>query len=220
MYKTETHVHVSESSKCGRVCADEMIKLYRDAGYKTVIISDHLQANFYAGFSEASWAESMDRFIQGYEASLKAGKKYGVNIIFSAEVRFNESKNHYLLLGIDKEFLLEREDLLDMGIKEFYPHAKAHGVTIVQAHPYRDKKCYPMVKYVDAIEVYNSNPRHENFTEKTYELAEKYNLPMTAGSDAHRLEDIALTGVTSEKEIKTAEDYVELLLNKKLKIIK
>ena len=43
---------------------------------------------------------------------------------------------------------------------------------------------------------------------------------MTAGSDTHRLEDIALSGVITEKEIRTADDYVHALLRGERKIIK
>ena len=133
-------------------------------------------------------------------------------MILSAEIRFNGSVNHYLLLGIDREFLKQRPDVLDMGIEAFYPYAKQHGVTVIQAHPYRDTSCYPTPEYVDAIEAYNTNPRHDNYTEKSLEAATQYSKPITSGSDAHRIEDTAIGGVLSEQEIRTADDYVRLLL--------
>ncbi len=43
---------------------------------------------------------------------------------------------------------------------------------------------------------------------------------MTAGSDAHRVEDVALTGVVTEKEICTAQEYVDALLSGELTIIR
>ena len=51
------------------------------------------------------------------------------------------------------------------------------------------------------------------------QIAKENKLPITAGSDSHRQEDIALSGILSENEIKTAEDYVDLLLANKLEII-
>ena len=221
MFKTETHVHMAECSRCARIGAEEMIKLYRDAGYKTVFISDHFQLQYFRQFdANVLWTEQTSQFLIGYEKAKEAGVKYGVNVILSAELRFNNSPNHYLLYGIDKSFLDSRPDILNMTIEEFYPYAKSRGVTVVQAHPFRDGKCTPMPNYIDAVEVYNSNPRHENFDAKTLEMAKKFNLPITAGSDSHRIEDVALSGVISEKEIKTAEDYVELMLSGKLQIIK
>ena len=48
----------------------------------------------------------------------------------------------------------------------------------------------------------------------------KWRSPMTSGSDSHRIEDLALSGVITEKEIRTAADYVEQLMGGKLKMIK
>ena len=42
---------------------------------------------------------------------------------------------------------------------------------------------------------------------------------MTAGSDSHRTEDVAITGVITKTEIKTAADYVKALLQGELEII-
>ena len=43
---------------------------------------------------------------------------------------------------------------------------------------------------------------------------------VSAGSDAHRDEDVALTGLESDYEIKTAEDFIRLIKSGKAKIIK
>ena len=100
---------------------------------------------------------------------------------------------------------------------EFYKYAHAHGVTVVQAHPYRDGKNTPdSPDVIDAIEVYNTNPRHENFSDNALAYAKEHNLPVTGGSDTHRLEDIGRGGVLSDEEIKTADDYVRLLMSGKL----
>ena len=37
----DTHVHTSQVSPCGKVPAEEMIELYKEAGYGGVIITDH-----------------------------------------------------------------------------------------------------------------------------------------------------------------------------------
>ncbi len=46
MYKTETHLHVSEISPCSQIKAADMIKMYHKAGYKTVFVSDHLKQKY------------------------------------------------------------------------------------------------------------------------------------------------------------------------------
>lgn len=46
-FKTEPHLHVSEISPCAKIGAEETIRLYSEAGYKTVFVSDHLKKEFY-----------------------------------------------------------------------------------------------------------------------------------------------------------------------------
>jgi len=209
MFKTETHLHTAETSPCGKVGAGELIKLYAEAGYKTVFVSDHLKKKTLEIMGDIPWEEKTEKFMAGYKAALAAGEKYGVNVIFSAELMLTENSNHYLLYNIKKEFLDKRHDIFDMPITEFYKYAKENGVTVVQAHPYRDGSTVPApADSVDALEVLNSNPRHDNYSEKAVAFATENALPMTAGSDTHRYEDVARSGVMTPYEIKTADDYI------------
>ena len=220
MYKTEPHLHISEVSPCAKIGAEEVIKLYSEAGYKTVFISDHLKHKMFEKLGEMSWKEKVERFLSGYEIARKAGEIYGVNVLLSAEFQLNNSNKHFLLYGINKEFLDNLEVFFDLPISEFYKHAKENGVTVVQAHPYRDGSTTPVdAAYIDAVEAINSNPRHTNYSEKAIAYAMEHGLPMTSGSDTHRHEDVALGGVISKCEIKTPTDYVELLLGNKLELI-
>ena len=219
MYKTETHMHVSEVSPCARLSAREMITLYHQAGYQTVMVSDHFYRGYFDNLGDLPWEEKVNMFLKGYEAAKEVGDAYGMHIILAAELAFTASPNHYLLYGIDREFLLGCRDMLDADIETFYPYAKAHGVTVVQAHPYRDEKCFPTPEYVDAIEVRNPNPRHDNYEERTAAVAAAFHKPMTGGSDAHRPEDVAGTGVVTEQEIRTAEECVRALLSGELRIL-
>ena len=77
-----------------------------------------------------------------------------------------------------------------------------------------------MPELVDAIEVYNSNPRHEDHSELSEALAREHNLPVSAGSDAHRDEDVARTGIMTEFEIKTAEDFIRAVKSGEIEIIR
>ena len=43
MIKLDTHVHISEVSACGRLTAEQMVSLYRKAGYAAIVITDHLK---------------------------------------------------------------------------------------------------------------------------------------------------------------------------------
>lgn len=220
MFKTETHLHVSEISPCSHLTAREMIELYAKAGYSTVFVSDHLKSRFYEKYPELTLEEKVDKFFYGYDMARKAGEELGVNVLISAELTYDYSPNHYLLYGFDKSFFYGLPDLFTMPKEDFYKYAKAHGVTVVQAHPYRDGKNTPdSPDIIDAIEAHNTNPRHDNFSEDCFAYADAHGLPTTGGSDSHRPEDIALGGVITDEEITTPEQYVELLMAGKLEII-
>lgn len=220
MFKTETHIHTREVSDCSRKRARDMVALYKEAGYSTVFITDHFQPNSIDVLGDIPWSDKMAIFLSGYYKAKHEGEKLGVNVLLGAEFRFADSKNHYLAYGITKEFLDAHPDLHKMAAAEFLPIARAEGVFIVHAHPYRDDRNCATPELVDAIEVYNSNPRHEDYSERSVALAKEYDLPITAGSDAHRDEDIAGSGIETEEEIKTTADFIRLVKERKVRILK
>ena len=68
MYKTETHLHTDESSSCGRVPAKELIRLYKEAGYTTVFVTDHFQKKGFAAYEATAQLheERLQKFLTGY----------------------------------------------------------------------------------------------------------------------------------------------------------
>jgi histidinol phosphatase-like PHP family hydrolase len=73
---------------------------------------------------------------------------------------------------------------------------------------------------VDGMEVYNSNPRHEDFSERSEAVARENGLSMIGGSDAHRDEDVAGSGILTEEKIETAEQLIRLVKEHRCEIIR
>lgn len=219
-YKTETHMHTSDTSNCGQIKARDMVKLYHDEGFKTLFVTDHYNPNFFERLGNIPWQQKTAIFLAGYYRAKEISKEYSMNIILAAEFQFGESKNHYLAYGIDKDFLDRYPEAYKLNIEQFYKIAKDNGIFLIQAHPYRDGKNTPTPEFVEGFEVCNGNPRHENFEKDSIKLAKKYAKLMTAGSDSHRPEDIAMCGIETEKEIKCTEDYISALKNYQAKIYK
>ena len=220
MFKTETHLHTREVSSCSLKRARDMIRQYKEAGYSTVFVSDHFQSNSLDVLGDIPWNEKITIFLSGYYKAKYEGDQLGVTVLPAAEFCFADAKNHYLAYGITKEFLCAHPELHKMKGAEFLALARAEGIFIVHAHPYRDGSQSATPELVDAIEVYNANPRHEDYSELSLDLAKRYGLPETAGSDAHRDEDIAGSGIETEEEIKTVSDFIRLVKEKKVKIIR
>ena len=211
MFKTETHLHVKEASRCSHLYGADMMKLYADADYDTVFVTDHFKSDYFPTERAMSWEEKVDFVYRGYLTAKEAGEALGLVVLFGVEVSLDTCPNHYLLYGVTREIMLRLPNLFEMTPEALYAFCQENGVTMVQAHPYRDGVCYPTPECVDAVEVNNPNPRHENYDDKAIALAKEWHLPMTSGSDAHRVEDVARGGVMSEERITSSEDYVRAL---------
>jgi len=212
MFKTETHAHTAEGSACGRMTAEELVRAYYAAGFKTLFISNHFTAKHLGAWGDLSWDESVDRFLLGYRNAKVIGDELGMHVLLAAEIGFDAAPNlHYLVYGISEAFLKSYPDLTAMLQEDFYELAKQHGILLIQAHPYRDGNTAVTPKTVDGFEVCNPNPRHIAHDDLAERTADQYCLCRTAGSDAHRPEDIGQTAMLSEEEIRSAEDYINLV---------
>lgn len=219
MFKCDPHVHTEESSICGKIPAKEIVRLYKDAGFSTIFITDHVDYRRYDEKKDIPFKEQMDYVLNGYYTAKKEGEKIGLTVLFATEIMIRESFNHYLAYGIKPEFLYKCEHIFDITSEELYAFLKENGAYVVQAHPYRDEKCLPYPNCADAFEVYNSHPRHRNHNEEALEAAIKYDKPQTAGSDTHQLPDVALSGIITKNKIESAEDYIAAVKNQTLEII-
>lgn len=219
MYKIETHLHTKPVSSCSHIGPEEMIRLCSEAGYTTVFVSDHLSPYHFSLLGDdLSWKQRLELFYAAYLAAEKAGRELGVTVLFAPEMSLAD--NHYLLYNMDRLFFELPSGLFDMSLAEFRRFAVEHGVTVIQAHPLRDGVCTPQPDFVDGFEAINSNPRHENFDGQVLALAKQHGLPCSAGSDAHRLEDINGAAVLSPHPIKTADEYLALLKSGEAKLWK
>lgn len=94
---------------------------------------------------------------------------------------------------------------------------KERGGLTVLAHPYnKGKRRFPeelIPGYIDLIEVFNSRMKKE-WNEKAFELAQKYQKPITCSSDAHSYFEIGRSFLILEEPINTVADLKARLLAK------
>ncbi len=217
MYKIETHLHTKLVSACGWLTPDTIVAEYKKRGYGAITVTDHFHRTWLGTASIAldKGTDVSAEFFRGYNAVLEAGEKAGIKVYYGAELRFDENNNDYLLLGFEKEFLNDTDNIFKMGICEFSVIAKEMGALIIQAHPYRTG-CFPAdPSCLDGVEAYNMNVRHNNYNEKAVEFARKNNLLMLAGSDCHRPEDIGTSGIYTETLPEDSFSYAELIRTRK-----
>ena len=206
-YKTEMHCHTAESSlKCGKIPAAEMVKIYEDAGYDTLLITDH-----YGGPHISGKGIEYDilTFMEGFNAAKAAAKK--INVIQGMELRFHINANDYLVYGMTEEFVRKNPLIYEGNISEFMPLAHENGLLVYQAHPFRNNLTIVPPGICDGLEVYNSHPRHDSRNDIALAWAKKYNINMISGSDAHKPQDTVKSGIRTKEEIKNSAQLLEVL---------
>ena len=167
LMQVELHCHTNHSD--GVPSVRELIeKAQKELG--AVAITDH---NTFSGYNEAKKMKLKCLLVPGIEVTCKHPKGHA----------------HVGVLGVE-ELSVKAHCSLD----ELIDDAHSRDGVVVNVHPFggfsrngfNDVK---NAKKFDVIEVLNGNTLPSG-NKKAYELAQKLNMPMTCGSDAHRLEDV------------------------------
>lgn len=139
----DLHVHTRESSPCGQVPAQEVVRLYLESGYDAIAITDHYMAEVLEGHPGGSFEEKVDYAFLGYRLASEAARGTKLKVFMGMEFRNRESENDFLVYGLSPEFLKSRPDLFDLPLKEGFRLFHEQGALIIQAHPVRMRLMLP-----------------------------------------------------------------------------
>lgn len=214
-YLYDLHVHTNEVSFCGFVSGKEVAQLYAEAGYSGIVITDHYYDGFFNEVS-GTWENKVKQYLSGYLEAKAEGAKHGLDVFLGIEIKFSGSLDDYLVYGISEEFLLQYPKLYNLGLPELSKLVREQGLILYQAHPFRSY-CNPAdPKYLDGIEVFNGNPRHESHNDQAEAYANKHQLKMISGSDFHQHQDLAIGGVYFSEKIRDNQHLVTALNNSQI----
>lgn len=211
-FRYEVHTHTNEVSSCGCVDAAVAVQMHKKAGYQGIIITDHFHEEYFESLGSISWEEKVDCYLSGYKKAAEEGQKIDMDILWGLELRFTENDNDYLVYGVDEKFLKENPDFYKSSLIDFMKHIKQReDILIFQAHPFRDgcKLADPLI--VHGLEVYNGNSRHDSRNELAAKVAFENNLLVISGSDFHRPEDLAKSGILLPERISTNRELIKFL---------
>ena len=208
-YKTELHTHTLLVSPCADTPLEDVVERYADAGYTTVFITDHY-CDYVIDPAGETWEQKMEHYLSGYRA-MKEMARGKFNVVLGCELRFLENFNDYLVFGMDEEFLLTHPELHKMTLKDFSAFAKENGLLLVQAHPFRTKMTVVKPQLLDGVEVFNGHRGHESKNYLANELANRYGLIKTSGSDFHHPNSVVSGGIMTDEPITTAQQLIEIL---------
>ncbi|MFP4608179.1 MAG: CehA/McbA family metallohydrolase [Candidatus Natronoplasma sp.] len=177
----DLHIH-SVYSGDSRCKPKEIIKVAEERGLKGIALMDH-------------------NTIKGYEVA----KKVDTEIIIVPGVEVTTPDGHILGLGLQEDIGKQP------SILEAVDTVREHGALAVAAHPYRFWSGIGEDNVLendwDAIE--GMNGRGWGIRNRQAQvLAERLELPVTGGSDSHRLKTVGKT-YTILKDVESWEDVIE-----------
>ncbi len=222
MYKYELHAHTSECDLAAHLSAKDLVRLYKDAGYDGMIITDHYFKTFFDWFegelSGYTHEQTVRRWLKGYYTAREEGERIGFTVLPGAEVRVRDTINDYLIYGLHEEFFYTAPRLNELNsIEELFP-LLPDGALVVHAHPFRDNMTVRTPRGLFGIEVHNGGTdAFRNALARQF--AEHYRLRMTSGSDIHAIDKLAKGGIVTEKRIRTPEDLVSVLRDGRYQLI-
>ncbi len=211
MFRFDTHIHSSEVSFCGRIPAETMVQMYLDAGYSGFVMTDHYNRSYMDLYGLPEWEQKLEHFLSGYRKAKAYGDKVGFNVLLGAELAVDGACNEYLLYGLTEEILKSTPELYALDLPALRRWADENSILIFQAHPYRPGMTRGMPGFLDGIEVFNGNPRHDSRNELALQYASQHHLLMSSGSDAHQPEDVGRGGIETEERITSLEQLKAVL---------
>lgn len=182
-YRLELHAHSSPASGCSEVPADELVRVFKDAGYDGIALTNHFIANSdYTGSKE----NTIEMFKKDIYLAQETGDKLGIKVYAGAELRFhNHSNNDYLFFGYTLDELPDIFDYLNTDLETFVKEYKKEGSLLIQAHPFRNNMIRMNSDLLDAIEAFNVHQNHNSRVAVAAKYAAAEGKIMTVGSDYH-----------------------------------
>lgn len=214
MFMYETHVHTAENDLCAYVKARDIVRMYQDAGYDGMVVTDHYFSLFFQWFAEelkgADHVKIVDRWLRGYCEARNAGEALGFTVLLGAEVRFDGTINDYLVYGLTEAFLKKAPLLNRLKDLKALLSVLPEDTCVVQAHPFRNKMTVQDPTDLFGIEVHNGGT--EPFrNEMAKVFAQHYGKTMLSGSDFHRPEHLARGGIATKERITCQKDLIDTL---------
>ena len=155
---------------------------------------------------------------KGWKEATEVAKKLNAVLILGEEIKIK--KNGKTIGEILGYFLKKEINPKGKTIEEVIKEIKNQNGIAIIAHPFaREKSFQDLEKYknlVDGIEVFNAGSQTKRGNKKSLAFAQKYNLVMTAGSDAHSFIEVGNAYI--ETEATNLEELKEVILKKRVKI--
>ena len=182
--KLDMHCHVKEGSVDSKVSLDEYITKLKANGFDGMLITDH---DTYKGYRH--WKYQMKGQVHEDFVVLKG-------------IEYDTLDAGHIIVIMPENIKLRLLELRGIPVQMLIPIVHNYGGILGPAHPCGEKfmsfmnaKAYErnpdILKEFDFMETFNAcEPQDVN--DRAVKIAEKYDLPGTGGSDAHKADCVGL----------------------------
>lgn len=217
-YKTELHLHSAEASSCASATAKDIVEVYLEAGYTTLVLTNHFSPFTYKcsryDYSYMSPEEKVEYYIAAYH-TLKKAAEGKLHVLFGMELL---RTCDYLIYGMTEEFLRAHTNLMDISLTVSSPIIREAGMLLCQAHPFRNDMKVTDPAILDGFEAYNAHtPLFRNKIADQW--ADEFGLIKIAGSDYHRDIHKAESGIITDFPITSNEELLSTLRSGNYKLL-
>lgn len=204
--KIDMHCHTKEGSLDAHVSIEEYIRRLRAQGFDGMLVTDH---DSYNGYRE--WKKKIK------------GKKYRNFTVFKG-IEYDTQDAGHIIVVMPEDINLNLLETRGLPVQILIPVVHNYGGILGPAHPCGEKymsfmnaKAYErnpdILKEFDFMEVFNaSEPMEAN--EKARQIAAKYHLPGTGGSDSHKTDSIGTAYTLLPDDIDCESKLIDYIKSK------
>ena len=234
MFKLELHCHNKEVSACSDCPAEELIRIYREAGYSGIVSTNHINRGTFGNMEDWPWEKKAEHFLAGYEA-LKTAAGDDFDVLLGCEINLSPVvplsvelqeqgwsgyiPNDYLIYGVTEEWIRKTGDMRYMSLEALSRSAREAGFLIVHAHPFRSGTVMKDPELFDGYEIYNGNPWHQSNNDLADAWTDLRGKIKTGGSDFHQLSVVPGGGIETEKRIRDNQTLLNVLKSGEYRIL-
>ncbi len=201
----DMHCHTKEGSLDGKICLRDYVLRLKILGYDGMLVTDHDSYKAWRWYTRNSDDPAFADFtvLKGIEYDTCDGGH--ILVIMPTDVSFPILE----FRGLPVKLLIELVHAFHGILGPAHPAGEKY-LSITNGKYYH--KHPEVLGDFDFIETYNSCVTEEA-NKKAAEIAEKYHLPQTGGSDSHKLDCIGLAYTDFEQPILTENDLIEYMKN-------
>ena len=226
--KIEMHAHTSEGSSCAKVEAAAAVKMYAEAGFDAIVITNHYGRPIVEGrdYGDTVWQGfgedprvRCERYLDGWRKARAAGEALGIKVLLGMELTLDQGIEDFLLYGISEDFVLRHSDIFKWPLEKVYELCKSEGILIIQAHPCRAGSVFwgspdcqiQDERFLAGVEL-NQVQDHNNNNPKVLAWIKTHpDKIVIMGSDFHKPHNVGCGWIETERDIQSMDDLVTCL---------